>query len=74
MKLLMILAAALVVTQAVNKWPQEKIFMTDLDHFVNRGESKKFALRYLVDETFWDPLTGPILFYAGNEGNIYDFY
>ena len=31
-------------------------------------------MRYLVDDTYWDPKTGPILFYAGNEGNIYSFY
>ena len=31
-------------------------------------------MRYLVDDTYWDPATGPILFYAGNEGDIYSFY
>lgn len=31
-------------------------------------------MRYLVDDTYWDPETGPILFYAGNEGDIYSFY
>ena len=31
-------------------------------------------MRYLVDKTYWDPATGPILFYAGNEGDIYSFY
>lgn len=33
-----------------------------------------YSERYLVDDTYWDPLTGPILFYAGNEGDIYSFY
>ena len=31
-------------------------------------------MRYLVDDTYWDPETGPILFYSGNEGDIYSFY
>ncbi len=31
-------------------------------------------MRYLIDRTYWDPETGPILFYAGNEGDIYSFY
>lgn len=31
-------------------------------------------MRYLVDDTYWDPATGPILYYAGNEGDIYSFY
>jgi pimeloyl-ACP methyl ester carboxylesterase len=31
-------------------------------------------MRYLIDDTYYDPATGPILFYAGNEGDIYGFY
>jgi len=31
-------------------------------------------MRYIIDETYYDPETGPILYYAGNEGNIWDFY
>jgi pimeloyl-ACP methyl ester carboxylesterase len=46
----------------------------DVDHFDNGGSSEKFAMRYLIDQTYWDPETGPILFYAGNEGDIYSFY
>lgn len=48
--------------------------MTDTDHFDNGGSSPQFAMRYLIDETYWDPENGPILFYAGNEGDIYGFY
>ena len=48
--------------------------MTETDHFDNGGSSPKFSMRYLIDETYWDPATGPILFYAGNEGDIYGFY
>ena len=53
---------------------QEFFFWTDLDHFDAEGKSTKFQMRYLVDDTYWDPATGPILFYAGNEGDIYSFY
>jgi lysosomal Pro-X carboxypeptidase len=31
-------------------------------------------MRYIVDAQYWDPSTGPILFYAGNEGDIQSFY
>ena len=55
-------------------WPQAYFFDTFTDHFDNGGSSPKFSMRYLVDETYWDPATGPILFYAGNEGDIYGFY
>jgi hypothetical protein len=53
---------------------QELFFDTAIDHFDNDGDITTFKMRYLVDDTYWDPETGPILFYAGNEGNIYSFY
>jgi len=31
-------------------------------------------MRYLVDAQYWNPMSGPILFYAGNEGDIMGFY
>jgi len=52
---------------------QEYFFETPIDHFDNGGNLETFSMRYLVDETYWDPETGPILFYAGNEGNVYSF-
>eukprot|EP00493_Phyllostaurus_siculus_P006950 UN07022 len=54
--------------------PQEFFFYTKLDHFVAEGKSSSFKMRCLIDDTYWDPETGPILFYAGNEGDIYSFY
>jgi pimeloyl-ACP methyl ester carboxylesterase len=46
-----------------------------IDHFTNRGAgSATFKMRYFVDAQFWDPMSGPILFYAGNEGQIESFY
>ena len=53
---------------------KEYLFETDIDHFDNSGKSEKFSMRYLVQDDYWDPETGPILFYAGNEGNVYSFY
>ena len=54
--------------------PQELYFDVNTDHFAARGQSDKFSLRYLVNDEHWDPATGPILFYSGNEGDIYSFY
>lgn len=31
-------------------------------------------MRYLVDKTYFNPENGPILFYAGNEGDVWTFY
>jgi len=31
-------------------------------------------MRYIKDTAYYDPKTGPILFYAGNEGDIWNFY
>ena len=53
---------------------EEKYLDTLLDHFDAEGRSTTFKMRYLVDKTYWDPETGPILFYAGNEGDVYSFY
>ena len=53
---------------------QEFFYYTKLDHFDAEGKSSSFKMRYLIDDTYWDPATGPILFYAGNEGDIYSFY
>jgi len=47
--------------------------MMDTDHFNAEGKSAQFSMRYLVDDTHYRE-GGPILFYAGNEGDIYSFY
>jgi hypothetical protein len=60
--------------QATAADPKEYFFKTNVDHFASGGHSAKFNIRYLVDDTYWNPKTGPILFYAGNEGDIYGFY
>jgi pimeloyl-ACP methyl ester carboxylesterase len=46
-----------------------------IDHFASGGAGgATFQMRYFVDAQFWDPQTGPILFYAGNEGRLENFY
>ena len=46
-----------------------------IDHFTNGGAgSPTFKMRYFVDAQYWDPQSGPILFYAGNEGKLENFY
>ena len=31
-------------------------------------------MRYIMDDTYFDPVDGVILFYAGNEGDVWTFY
>lgn len=38
------------------------------------GVDNIFSIRYIIDEQYNPNRTGPILFYAGNEGNIESFY
>lgn len=49
-------------------------FDVPLDHFASGGNSPIFKIRYLANAEYWNPMTGPILFYAGNEGNIEGFW
>jgi lysosomal Pro-X carboxypeptidase len=60
--------------------PFERFFTTKLDHAAGPANPKTFKIRYLIDTQYWtasqgDPnKTRPILFYAGNEGDIWGFY
>jgi len=46
-----------------------------IDHFDNHGNgSATYPMRYIVDASNYDPTQGPILFYAGNEGDVWTFY
>lgn len=49
-------------------------FDVPLDHFSSGGVSETFKIKYLADAQYWDPMTGPIFFYAGNEGDIEGFW
>ena len=63
---------------AVEARPLQYTFNTKLDHINAGGESPEFAMRYLVDDQYFRNTTSgkarPILFYAGNEGDIWNFY
>lgn len=49
-------------------------FEVPLDHFSSGGKSSTFFIRYLANAEYWDPMSGPIFFYAGNEGKVEGFY
>ena len=55
--------------------PQTYWYDAEIDHFDSRGaESPKYKMRYLVDQTYWNKETGPVIFYAGNEGDVWTFF
>ena len=55
--------------------PTEKWYTATIDHFDNLGEgSPTYQMRYLEDNTFYDAENGPIIFYAGNEGDVWTFF
>uniref|UniRef100_A0A8C5HEN1 Dipeptidyl peptidase 2 n=1 Tax=Gouania willdenowi TaxID=441366 RepID=A0A8C5HEN1_GOUWI len=52
----------------------EKFFLQIIDHFnFNSIRNAKFNQRYLITDKYWDKGSGPIFFYTGNEGDIWDF-
>ena len=60
---------------AADPAPVEATFSVPIDHTDGQGSSSpKFDMRYIVDWTFYKKESGPILFYAGNEGNVWTFY
>lgn len=55
--------------------PQEYYYDATIDHFTNHGAgSETYKMRYLVDDTYFDKENGPIIFYAGNEGDVWTFF
>lgn len=55
--------------------PKEFHFNATIDNYNNQGNfSSNFSLRYIMDDTYFDPVDGCILFYAGNEGDVWTFY
>ena len=55
--------------------PETFWFDAAIDHYDNHGAgSATYPMRYLVDRTYFNKETGPILFYAGNEGDVWTFF
>ena len=77
------LATYAVVLATVAAEPLSYTFSTKLDHFSSSNDTM-FNIRYIMDDQYFtekadiDPSVAnysqPILFYAGNEGDIWDFY
>ena len=45
-----------------------------VNHFTSNGTSDNFQLRYLLDESYVNTTNPPILFYTGNEADVWTFY
>ena len=55
--------------------PKEYYYEARIDHFTNHGDdSERYKMRYIVDDTYFDKDKGPIIFYAGNEGDVWTFF
>lgn len=48
------------------------LYIYQVDHF-SFTNNDTFKLKYLLNDTYWDVVDGPIFFYTGNEGPIEDF-
>jgi hypothetical protein len=53
--------------------PVEHRLTTRIDHF-NASYQDTFLMRYLENNQYFNATSGPILFYAGNEGDVWTFY
>jgi dipeptidyl-peptidase II len=54
--------------------PFKTFYMTQfLDHF-NLRDDRTFQQRYLVNDDHFNPISGPVFFYTGNEGDIESFW
>ncbi|KAG8196152.1 hypothetical protein JTE90_007884 [Oedothorax gibbosus] len=53
----------------------ESYYDQKIDHFNFLAHGNEtYKQRFLYNDTWWDQGSGPILFYAGNEGDILGFW
>lgn len=54
----------------------EYTFDVEINHFTTNGTQDKYKMRYLIDESYVKEgdQNPPILFYCGNEGDVWTFY
>eukprot|EP00062_Callorhinchus_milii_P011405 gi/632957339/ref/XP_007894423.1/ PREDICTED: dipeptidyl peptidase 2 [Callorhinchus milii] len=52
---------------------REMYFLQPVDHFTFTSNNRTFLQRYLFTDQFGDSGNGPIFFYTGNEGDIWNF-
>ena len=71
-------ACVTLLVAAVSSRANQHYFETKLNHQDSSMDRFRFNMRYLVDDQYFQDtssgLPRPILFYAGNEGDIWDFY
>lgn len=63
--------------QAIGGQATEYFFPVEINHFTtNNTDQPKYQMRYLIDESFVKEgdQNPPILFYCGNEGDVWTFY
>jgi pimeloyl-ACP methyl ester carboxylesterase len=76
----LVLTLTVLTFASVCAMPIQYTIDSKVDHFTADGQSSMFKLRYIVDDQYWKAAANdstkprPILFYTGNEGDIWQFY
>ena len=62
-------------TAPLEKFVSTRINHFDAENFNNFGPTQAvWDMRYLINWQYYNKDQGPILFYTGNEGNVFSFY